>query len=211
MPALLRANQLDSSVGTLSGILEEARESAISGNTFVWVAFTDPPASSPVSGTWVATFQSQDGTESAVNTGTPTAPSWTTTLTVPSSSLIIHNKLQNLPGVAVVSFATLTSANSTLTAKDPAVTPQDLQGAGASPATPLHWTMTSLSSTGMPANTYFTKAIEFTPDGQAHVQTWNSNIVFGLEASVGAAATVSKNCVLFNISRLTGKTTVYRL
>jgi prepilin-type N-terminal cleavage/methylation domain-containing protein len=203
IPSLLRANQLDSSVNTLSGVLEEAREAATSANTYVWVAFTNVSATSPQKGIWVATLQSNDGTETNINTGTPTAPVWAS-ITVPSaaaSNIQAHSKLQNLVGVQIAnaapSFSPLPSA---LVAKAPSSSTTSLAS--------VTWTLNNLASSGAPNDVSFKYAIEFSPDGEAHVPSWNSNIQFGLYPSIGSNYT---NSVLFNISRLTGKATVYRM
>jgi type II secretory pathway pseudopilin PulG len=204
VPSLLRANQLDSSVNTLAGILEEARESATAGNTYIWVVFTDPSATSPATGTWVATIQSQDGTETGIVNPTPPPP-WVNTISVPgtTANLILHSKLQNLPGVGIVQLnklpASLTSPANTKVptgAYDLILTESSLQ-----------WVVTTSASTGLGSNVYFTHAIEFTPNGESHAPAWNSNIQFGLVPSVGPTT----NSALFNVSRLTGKTTIFRM
>ncbi len=203
IPSLLRANQLDSSVTTLSGILEEAREAATSGNTFVWVAFTNASATSPQKGIWVATLQSNDGTETNINTGTPTAPVWAS-ITVPSSAasnIQAHSKLQNLPGVQLANTPpTFTPLPTTLVSQAPSASRTSLAA--------VTWTLSGLATSGAPSDVAFKYAIEFSPDGEAHVPTWMSNIQFGLYPSTGTNVT---NSVFFNISRLTGKATVYRM
>jgi prepilin-type N-terminal cleavage/methylation domain-containing protein len=198
VPSLFRANQLDSSVNTLSGILEEAREAATGGNTYIWVAFTNPVLGSPAKGIWVSTVQSLDGTETNVNTSAPTTPVWGA-ITVPSTSypnLRLHSKLQNLPGVDIVSSTTLSA---TLTAKAPTTSITQLA--------PVAWTVTTLANAMAGSGVSFVYAIEFTPNGEAHVPIWSSNIQFGLQPTIGSTT----NSVLFNVSRLTGKTTVYRM
>jgi prepilin-type N-terminal cleavage/methylation domain-containing protein len=205
IPSLLRGNQVDSGINTLSGILEEARETATSGNTYVWVAFTDAPLNSPV-GTWVAVIQSQDGTETGINS--TVTPSWAASIAVPgntstpgTANLQLHSKIQNLPGIQIVDANKLAA---TLISQAPASTA----------ATTLYengqtWNITTLQNPSL--NTAsgvsnFNHAIEFTPNGEAHVPIWDSNIQFGLVPTLGS----STNSALFNISRLTGKTTVYR-
>jgi prepilin-type N-terminal cleavage/methylation domain-containing protein len=196
IPSLLKANQLDSSVNTLSGILEQARETAISANTFIWVAFTDAPANSPT-GTWVATIQSKDGTESPSTT--VTSPWTTTPITIPGNNLQLLSKIQNLGGVKIVD-ANSPPLPASLVAKAPASPTTLFEPAG------MQWTVTPLQNTGVGAGVYFTHAFEFTPNGEAHVPTWNGNIQFGLVPTIGSTS----NAVLFNVSRLTGKTTVLR-
>ena len=97
IPSLMRSNTVDQNVATLSGIMEQAREAAISGNTYVWVVFSDPPAATPRVGEWVAVFKSQDGTD-------PIA--WATTGvtnpgTISGTALALVSKLQNLPGAKI--------------------------------------------------------------------------------------------------------------
>ena len=210
VPSLFRANQVDANVATLSGILEQAREAAISGNTFVWVAFTD---NANDTGMWVATIQSQDGTDSAIDqTGTLSAPIWATSgITIPGAPIAgtylqLPSKIQNLPGVKIVDASALSTATWASKSQMPSATT----------ATPLfepsgmQWTVSTLQNTGAGAGVYFTHAIEFTPDGEAHVQgspgTWYANIQFGLTPTKGALT----NSQLFNVSRLTGRVTVYR-
>ena len=196
VPLLFRANQVDVNVVTLSGILEQAREAAVSNDTFVWVAFT---GNANNTGTWVATLQSQDGTDSIA---------WATTgIAVPGTPTLVQllNKLQNLPGVTIVDAsssalpALLTSQASAVGNATPLFEPSGMQ-----------WTVTPLQNTSAGPGIYFTHAIEFAPDGEAHVPgtsgTWYSNIQFGLIPTKG----VTSNAQLFNVSRVTGKVTVYR-
>jgi len=208
--SLMRSNQIDQSVSSLTGILEQARSAATSGNTYVWVAFTTNASSSPSSGIWTATIQSQDGTEGAVNTSaSPTSNYWTTVTVPGTSNLQLLNKIQNLPGVQmnnVVSGGTTPSPWSTFTQTVGGSTPPTTSITSLSQG--LTWSIPSLSSTAG-AGMAFTTAIEFTPDGEAHTSasTWYNNIQFGLTPSVG---TSTNNSVLINVGRLTGKTTVYR-
>jgi prepilin-type N-terminal cleavage/methylation domain-containing protein len=206
IPSLLKADQLDSSIGTLSGLLEQARETAISSNTYVWVAFTDAPANS-ATGTWVATIQSKDGTEAA-NTSWTSPFLATTTLPIPNDNLELLAKIQNLPGVKIVDASSLPT---TLTGTAP-TSPSTLFESGAMLASgsaqgTVAWDVSSLHNTGLGSTVYFTHALEFTPNGEAHVPTvYNGNIQFGITPAIGT----SKNAVLINVARLTGKTTFYR-
>ncbi len=222
VPALLRGNQVDASVNTLAGILEEARESATASNTYIWVAFSDPLTTAPQRGTWVAILQSLDGTETISSSVTTTpfgppptaAPAMTIPSTTTYSNIALHSAVVNLPGVQVISgivpaapTPSLANINSNISTSATAKTPP-----GPVPPTSyaslldsLNWTVTTLQNTGVSVT--FTHAIEFTPNGEAHVPTWNSNIQFGLVPTVGPKT----NVVLYNITRLTGKATVFRM
>jgi prepilin-type N-terminal cleavage/methylation domain-containing protein len=210
IPSLMKSNTIDSNVQTLSGILEQARETAISGNTFVWVAFSDPPAASPGTGEWVAVFQSQDGTDPINQSGT----GWTTTgITVPgtvgSTPIQLVGKLQNLPNVQITDFTNtmLSAVSNNMSSSGFYSSSQTITNLFEPSG--MQWTITPLANTeGYSASKpYFTHAIQFTPDGEAHVQAWSSNVVFGLIPSTG---TSTNNVVVLNISRLTGKTSVFR-
>jgi type II secretory pathway pseudopilin PulG len=212
IPSLLRGNQMDSNVNALAGILDEAREAAMAGNTYIWVAVTDPIAGSPGGGVWVATFQSLDGTEAQSST-ISSAP-WNATLTLPGGNLQLHNKLQNLPAVEVVvdpptisGAPTLQSINTAVTASANASTPaRPTPPAYPAAATSLQGGTTSWTVSAGGSRT-FVHVIEFTPNGEAHVPTWSANIQFALVPAIGKTT----NSVLFNVSRLTGKATVYRM
>jgi prepilin-type N-terminal cleavage/methylation domain-containing protein len=212
VPALLRGNQMDSSINTLSGILEEAHEAATAGNTYVWVAFTSPVSSSnsPAASTWVATLQSLDGTETVSPTLTTTTPFTATSpaFSIPSSvytNIAIHGKLQNLPGIQLVKLSQLPSVLSSGSNVNIPAAAYDLVASQGS----LGWTTTSLASAGLASTVSFKYAIEFTPNGEAHVPTWSANTQFGIIPTVGPSTVT--NGALFNVSRLTGKTTVFRM
>lgn len=205
IPSLMKSNQIDQSVTTISGVMEQAREAAISGNTYVWVAFSSPTTSNPANGIWAAIIQSSDGTESPINT--TVTPAWVTTnITIPSSNLLLLSKLQNLPGVQIVDVSSLpaTTSNAATSAGAPTNSITTLW------ETTTQWTVTPAQFTeGYTSSTYFTKVVEFTPDGEAHTgaTTWYNAIQFGLTPSTGSN---TKNSVFINLSRTTGKLTVYR-
>jgi prepilin-type N-terminal cleavage/methylation domain-containing protein len=205
IPGLLRANQMDANLAKLSGILEQARESALSQSTYVWVAFTDPPTANLTSGTWIAVFKSIDGTEAASSS---LSSPWvaTGTLTIPGGNLAMASKLQNLPGVKYVSLANFgASLPASLVANASSTYPSSTVADLFAVPTGVTWTVTPMQNAGV-GTVNFTHALEFTPDGEAHVQAWSTNMEFGL-APVNGSNTDS---VIFNISRLTGKSTTFR-
>jgi len=215
IPSLLRGNQMNSSVATLNGIMEQAREAALSQNTYVWVAFTSTN-SLPANGIWVATLESQDGTESPVNAnaGLPVAPSWASTLSVPgTSNLQLLTKTQNLPGVQLVDVSALSPTVTNVAAA---------AGIFTNSSTTLYetnamkWTVfanqyaegyTTKNGAASTNAGYFVKAIEFTPDGEAHTatSTWYNNIQFGLVPSTSGQTNslYMTNAAFINVSRLT--------
>ncbi len=53
----------------------------------------------------------------------------------------------------------------------------------------------------------FTQAIEFAPDGEARVSTWNDFVELGIKSSINPQ---SSNVAVMRLTRLTGKYSVYR-
>ncbi len=203
VPGLLRGNQFDANVNNLTGILDEAREAATANNTYVWVAFTGTATTTTTSGIWVMTFQSQDGTETNINTGSSTSPTWATGLAITGTAtpnLVLHSKLLNLPGLQI---------DPTL-AKNPGVvgTVPTTYTTLAGQPTNLAWTVSNMGATGLAATTPFNYAVEFTPNGEAHVPTWSSNIQVGFYPAQGPST--PNNYALVNLSRLTGRATIFR-
>jgi prepilin-type N-terminal cleavage/methylation domain-containing protein len=189
IPSLLQGNQLDANVATLSGVLDEAREAAIAGNTYVWVAFANPTTSLS-GGVAVVVFESQDGTD-------PLNGFSTTFATISSANnFLVINNVVHLPGTQVTASGALTVASYPTLSRLPTVSP-----AAASLQSPLTLTLVQGGTTYT-----FTQAIEFTPDGESKVQSWNNWVEMGLKSSL---ATTSKDAAVFRIAKLTGKVTVY--
>jgi prepilin-type N-terminal cleavage/methylation domain-containing protein len=199
IPSIMRSNTMNQNVSTVSGVLEQAREAAVAQNTYVWVAFTTPVSGQPANGIWVATFQSQDGTETGINTSTTSTPNWTNTATIPGTNLQLQSKMKNLPGVQIQATSALADSLST---NLPTVLPTSLQ-------TNLQWNVAPNSLTqGYTAADVFSQAIEFTPDGEAHTGSANAYnyIQFGLVPTIGSTT----NSAAFSVSKITGHATVYR-
>lgn len=199
IPSIMRSNTMNQNVSTLSGVLEQAREAAVAQNTYVWVTFTTPVSGLPANGIWVATFQSQDGTETGINTSTTTTPSWANTVSIPSTNLALQSKMRNLPGIQLEAVS---SSMGNFTTNLPTVLPTSLQ-------TNLQWSVAPNAVTpGYTPADVFSQAIEFTPDGEAHIGSSNSYnyIQFGIVPTVGSTT----NCAAFSVSKITGHATVYR-
>jgi len=184
VPPLFESNQLDKNMTTLSGILEQAREAAISRNTYVWVAFTsNPPSSSPASGVRTVLFESQDGTDvlsNFTNTGTSSSP----LLIGSANGLAPLSPLQTLPGIQL------------------SVPTGSLSKGGAFLQSGMNLT---LNVGGIAQK--FTQAVMFTPDGEARVAIWNSLVEVQVQSSLHPQ---SPNVAVLRLSRLTGRLTVSR-
>ena len=191
IPSLFQANQVDANVTTLSGIFEQAREAAISGNTYVYVVFTNTLTTSQAGGIAVATIQSQDGTD-ALNNFTYSGP-----INAANDFSMLH-KTTGLPGVKLLSQSQTESLVSSLSiANVPTVTPS-----GATMPSTLSLTLAAAGT-----NYTFTQGVMFKPDGEALVSTgtWNDLVEFGMQSVRGAP-----DVAVMRLTRLTGRLTVYR-
>jgi prepilin-type N-terminal cleavage/methylation domain-containing protein len=197
VPSMLHGNQMNEDVTTLQGILEEARETALASNTYVYVGFTGPNATSPADGMSVIVFESQDGTDAANGFGNVTFP------TTPDVQIL--NRIQRLPGVqiadvgdAAINYAGLPASNTA---------PVSLVGWPTSSNSNLQWVFTTTNTLT------FNYGFEFTPNGEAKVTSsptanWYDEFEFGLKPAI--AGQNSKDVAVFRISRVTGKATIYR-
>lgn len=191
LPSLMQADQVDANVSALSGILEQAREAALSRNTFVYVLFTGP-LTSPSGGVGVAVVESQDGTDSLNNF------SYSGPINA-SNGLTVVRKLQTLPAIKLLTQAQTESRVTSLSMASVPV----LSAPGAALPASLNLT---LNVGGSPCT--FTQGVMFKPDGQVMVSTsaWNSSVEFGIESIRSS----SPNIAVMRLTRLTGKLSVYR-
>ena len=186
IPSLFQANQVDANVATLSGIFEQAREAAISGNTYVYVVFTGPLTTTPAGGVAVATIQSQDGTD-ALNNFTFSGP-----ISAANDLAMLH-KTTGLPGVKLLSQSQTATL---ITAQFPS-----LSSSGAAMASSSTLTVAAGGVTYT-----FTQGVMFKPDGEvASSGTWNDMVEFGLQSLRG-----SPDVAVMQLTRLTGKLAVSR-
>ncbi len=200
--ALISSGGANQNISQLSGILEQAREYAVSQNTYVWVTFYPGVASNGVKQVSVAVVASTDGTDPASVNG---ASSWQQYSygAVPSSNLALVNKVVTLKQVSLHGAATLSP--STLPAS-PAVADPANSLAGGTSGNALF----SIQVPGTAGPSPFTQALEFTPSGQAR----NSNspvdvIDVDVQPQKGSVDD-TKNVAVVRVNGLTGETVVYR-
>jgi type II secretory pathway pseudopilin PulG len=186
--SLISSNKVERSLRILSGTLEQARQYALARNTYVWVAFTDSTPGDPKSGPTMVVLEARDGVD---------ALNWST---VPVSlagnaDIAMVGMMQQLTSVQ------LTDAGKLAVTGMPAITGtlKSLQ--------PVNLTMPRPGG----ASLTFTRAIQFTPDGQARVQFYTTAIELGLQpAAIKANAPQSGNVAVLRLGTYTGKLQVYR-
>lgn len=179
----------------VSGALEQAREYAISRNTYTWVAF-QKLKSAPNQPVYMMAFASVDGSKAGVTT------SGTYPVGGASSDLVVIDRLRKLENCALES---LLPSNNALTSKLPPVTSQTfLAGEESGP------TFQVAGSSIAGSDTDFPYSIMFTPAGEARVSAALPESVQlivvplkGGSVADGAAASVIR------IYGLTGRVKVY--
>jgi prepilin-type N-terminal cleavage/methylation domain-containing protein len=190
VPSLFRSSQVDANVSNLSGIFEQARETAISSNTYVYVLFTDQLTTSPGGGVGVVTVESQDGTDSLNNFSPTLVGTLSSSVSISSvSNLMVLRKMQILPGIQLTSTGSITTISNLPT-----------------PGSSLQGSMNLILTAGG-SNYPFTQGVEFTPDGEARVASWYDSVGFGIKSSLNSQ---SPDVVVMELTRLTGRLTVYR-
>ena len=195
IPSFLQSNQVTANISNLAGILEEAREAAISSNTYVYVLFSNTLPTNPAGGVATIILESEDGTDALNN--------FTTSGNINTlSDLMVLHKLQTLPGIKVLTQSQAETLVTSLSLSNvPTLTTAGAPLAGASTALNLSSKIGGITYT-------FTQGIIFKPDGEAlaSATTWNDLVEFGVEPSQGAVRDVA----VMRLTRLTGKLTVYR-
>jgi len=181
--SLTRGNRMNENLLALGGIFEQARQLAISRNTFVWVAFSDPLPGTPSDGVLVATIAAKGGIDSL---------NWSTAAVsvAGSSDFEIAGKIRTLKGIRIMDKGALSVTN-----------------------LPSETSLGSLQSVQLQASVAgqtknFTKAIQFTPTGEARVQTFSRFVELGMAPVLPGAA--AANVAVWRLAGITGRATLYR-
>ena len=192
MRGLGKSQSITSAVTVLNGILNNARQEAITKNTYVYVAMGNVPAvkSPNTTDLWIVTFTANDGMNSIDLSSAP------------SLDLTAANNGWQLTAAAR-SFEQVTLCDR---ADDLSPKPSSLPSPDVDPANinPLDEATISISAGG---NTIqLNRLMVFTPNGQAMSDAeLNQYVEFGI-----VAAQNSNDCAVFRISGNLGVITVYR-
>jgi len=183
---LIMGNRMTANLLTLSGTLDQARQYAISKNTYVWVLMTTP-VNTTTSFPKVAVISSLSGTDSLAWSTTPMNLSTNTDLTV-------VGKVTDLPNVWIEDTNTVTIPSK------PSVTPTPSSTA----------TVNITYYVGGQAVT-FTRCVEFTPTGEARISsTLVPYIDLAMIPSHSASLTDSQNQAVLRLTGITGRAAIYR-
>jgi len=204
LPALKGAADVTNAAYAISGVLEQARTTAMAASTYVWVGiFEEDPSKPGVAGTGqlvISVVSSADGTN--LSTVTPQ---------MSPGSLIQVNKLLKIPSLNLISLnnvqsptrPALSPANYGVPVENEVTNTSYANPSGVSFPYPLNG----------PAQYTFTQIIQFNPQGDAS-RIYSSPVQLmeiGLQpARDGTALTASSNVVAIQLSGIGGNVVVYR-
>jgi len=192
---LFNGNQMNGTLSELTGMLEQARQYAISNNTYVWVAFEPATASNGVANLNAVVFASKSGSDPTDWSTSSSLPSYYGS--IPTSEIGIVGKPQSFSNVLLANAGSITA---TQIPNLPATT----YGAPDSPASS---TAGFFNAAVHGVSTKFTLAFQFTPSGSARKSSSLSNwIELDLTPAMGAKHDVA----VLRVSGLTGLVNLYR-
>jgi prepilin-type N-terminal cleavage/methylation domain-containing protein len=208
--SLNNAANVNAATYQIKGVLESSRSYATANNTYVWVGFYEEAAASPgtpgIGRVVISVVASTDGT-TLYTLSTPT--------TIPPASLIQVSKLLKINNIHLNNFAAGLGTGS-IFATRPTVTSASQIGnlvpTLASPsATPFQYPVGSAAS----AQYTFSKAIQFSPRGEARVDNSSNSITpiveIGLQPTHGSVIDAANpNVAAVQVTGVAGNVTIYR-
>jgi prepilin-type N-terminal cleavage/methylation domain-containing protein len=189
-PALFRSNRVNQGLLAIAGTMEQARQHAVTHNTYVWVIFMPAPADKPQNGAAMVVIESRGGIDTL---------NWSTDPVniVGHPDLSVVGAVRSLPGTQIADAGTVTVPNLPST------------GTASASLQPVQVLLPYAAG----GNLTFSRAVQFTPDGRASVKNYTSQIELGLKQSIGATTSTSSgaaNAAVLRLGSLTGKLKVYR-
>jgi prepilin-type N-terminal cleavage/methylation domain-containing protein len=191
--SLAKGNQMNQSLIEIAGTLDQARQYAISHNTYVWVAFRPNPTGAAGDELSVVLLASK--------TGTDPSP-WTHYGTVPNAQIDMLGRVRTFTQIRLEEAGTFGENQIPALAGKSAVTLDN------TPSTDT--AVFGIKLPGASAPVDFTRAIQFTPSGEARVASSVIDAIeFGLHPTRGNVAD-NHNVAVLRVNGLTGQTTVFR-
>lgn len=193
LTSIAMGNQMNQSLIHLSGTLDQARQYAISHNTYVWVALrphTKEPDGDQLS---VAVLASK--------TGTDPSP-WSNYGTVPNAQIDLIARPRTLEKLKFEEASTFSAS------QIPGLVGKSPTSLDNTPANNLATFSIQLPGSSSPVN--FDRVIQFTPSGEARVSSGVIDVIeFGVHPTRGKVAD-EHNVAVLRVNGLTGQTTVFR-
>lgn len=195
LTSMAKGNQMTQSLIEMTGLLEQARQYAISRNTYVWVAMRPNPNGANGDELSVAVLASKTGTDPV------TWSSYGTT--VPDNQIDLAARVRTFDQIRFEEAGTFTESKIPGLAGKTATT--------ASKNSPSQGSSSfNIKLPGASSTSDFNRVIQFTPNGEARV---SSNVIdvieFGLRPTRGKTGD-ENNVAVLRVNGLTGQTTVFR-
>lgn len=187
--SLKNSSDLNKNLTIVAGILEEARLRAVSQNTYVWILFSENPSGAE-SGVKVATIASLDGRDVL---GWVNAP---VNISANGSSLETASKIREMQGVEVRDWS------------ESFPTVADLQNVSPPPSDTKIMAPVSITGVAGRPDLKFTRAIQFTPTGEARINAAPARFIDFTVVPVTEGR--NANQAMLRVSGLTGKATIFR-
>lgn len=191
--SLAKGNQMNQSLIEIAGTLDQARQYAIAHNTYVWAAFRPNPAGASGDELSVVLLASK--------TGTDPSP-WANYGTVPNAQIDLLGRVRTFPQIRLEEAGTFGES------QIPALVGKSTVTAANTPSE--NTAVFGIRLPGATAPVDFTRAIQFTPSGEARVAaSVIDTIEFGLHPTRGSVAD-KHNVAVLRVNGLTGQTAVFR-
>lgn len=188
LSSLTKGGQMNQSVAELAGLLDQARQYAISQNTYVWVALSPDIASTDGPQLGVTVLASKTGVDPAPAGGNYGA--------VPNDQIALISKPK------AFSQFKFEEAGVFGIGKIPNLPTRTAANVGTASF--------SIKLPGASSATTFSRVITFTPAGEARVTSSPIDLIeFGVHPTRGSV-TDDNNVAVLRVNGLTGQTTVYR-
>jgi len=174
-------------------MLDQARQYAIAQNTYVWVVMRPNPSGSNGDELNVAVLASRTGTDTQ---------SWSSYGVVPNGQIDLLSRPKTFSQVR------FNEAGSFGASKIPALTGKSTATSGNSPSTTADF---KIKLPGAASTVDFTRAIQFTPTGEARTAQGGVTDLVELDIQPTHGTTADQNNVaVVRINGLTGQMTMYR-
>lgn len=178
---VFRANDVKGSLSVLSGVFDLARQTAISKNSAVWVVFTEPASAGE--DIKVAVIGSKSGAD-------PITGSASTIQMAGNADLELLGKVRSLPRVEIVDAGQVSLPN--------------LPAGGSTSS--LATVSIQIQVGGQPR--IFTRALQFTPTGEARVNSSVGLVEMGIRPKTAGASPA--NVAVMRLAGVTGKVSLFR-
>ncbi len=191
LSSLTVGGQMNQTISEVTGLLEQARQYAVSHNTYVWVAFSTENTASGQN-LLVAVVSSKNGMSLS---------SMGTAVTVPGTTLDLISPLRSYRQIKLSDAGTFTSAQIASLGSQPTVTESNS----------LENTSFSIQTPGKTSATTFSMAVQFQPNGEARNSDSPIDILeFAMQPQRSNTAADPNNIAVVRINGLTGQSSVYR-